>query len=75
MNYNQTMMKSKIMQTKTHALPNARTLAYCEYGDPEGHPVLYAHGGPGSRLEDIIFPADHQPLIFKTAAEELGRNP
>lgn len=28
-----------------------RRLAYCEYGDPNGEPVFYFHGTPGSRYE------------------------
>lgn len=33
------------------SLPDGRRLAYTEYGDPRGHPTLYFHGFPGSRLE------------------------
>jgi pimeloyl-ACP methyl ester carboxylesterase len=36
-------------------LPDGRTLAFAEYGDPRGHPVLYFHGSPGSRLEPLLF--------------------
>lgn len=32
-------------------LPDGRVLAYTEWGDPGGRPVLYCHGFPGSRLE------------------------
>lgn len=32
------------------ALPDGRTLAYVEYGDGDGVPVVYHHGTPGSRL-------------------------
>ena len=32
-------------------LPDGRTLAYTEIGDPDGAPVLYFHGAPGGRLE------------------------
>jgi pimeloyl-ACP methyl ester carboxylesterase len=32
-------------------LRDGRTLAYAEYGDPDGKPVFYFHGTPGSRLE------------------------
>ncbi|MCD2499378.1 MULTISPECIES: alpha/beta fold hydrolase [Microbacterium] len=36
----------------THRLRvGARTIAYCEYGDPAGVPVLAAHGSPGSRYQ------------------------
>ena len=32
-------------------LPDGRAIGYAEYGAPQGHPVLYFHGCPGSRLE------------------------
>ena len=32
-------------------LQDGRTLAYAEYGAPDGKPVFYFHGIPGSRLE------------------------
>ncbi|MEL6554296.1 MAG: alpha/beta hydrolase [Cyanobacteria bacterium J06621_11] len=35
-------------------LPDNRRLAYAEYGDPSGHPVLYFHGGGTSRLEPLL---------------------
>jgi len=31
-------------------LPNGRTLAYAEYGDPKGKPVFFFHGTPGSHF-------------------------
>jgi len=34
----------------TITLADGRPLAYCEWGNPSGSPVLLAHGGPGSRL-------------------------
>lgn len=42
------------MTTQTEraiTLPDGRKLTYAEYGDPEGKPVLYFHGNPGSRLD------------------------
>lgn len=33
------------------ALPDGRLLAFCEYGDVKGSPILYFHGVPGSRLD------------------------
>jgi pimeloyl-ACP methyl ester carboxylesterase len=32
-------------------LPGGRRLAYAEWGDPQGAPVFYFHGFPGSRME------------------------
>jgi pimeloyl-ACP methyl ester carboxylesterase len=36
-------------------LPDGRQLAYAEYGDPQGIPLIYCHGFPGSRLEARLF--------------------
>lgn len=33
-----------------HKLPDGRNLAYAEYGNPNGMPVFFIHGSPGSRL-------------------------
>ena len=33
-------------------LPNGRRVAYAEWGDPNGSPVLFMHRSPGSRLFD-----------------------
>lgn len=45
------------------ALPDGRTLAYTEYGDPEGTPVVYCHGTPGTRVSGTI---------LREAAASLG---
>ena len=39
----------------TMRLSDGRTLAYLDSGDPEGRPVFHFHGGPGSRLEGLLF--------------------
>ena len=31
-------------------LRDGRLLGYAEYGDPDGKPLFYFHGSPGSRL-------------------------
>lgn len=36
---------------QTVRLADGRQLGYAEFGDPNGRPVLYFHGSPGSRLE------------------------
>jgi pimeloyl-ACP methyl ester carboxylesterase len=38
-------------EDKTLRLADGRLLGYEVYGDPEGYPVFYFHGFPGSRLE------------------------
>lgn len=38
---------------KTIELPDGRVLAYAEYGDPQGRPIFYFHGNPGSRLDPL----------------------
>ncbi len=43
------------METKTQKLKDERNLAYAEYGDINGIPVFYAHGGPGSHIEGQFF--------------------
>ena len=40
--------------TNLMALPDNRQLAYAEYGDSDGHPVFYFHGGGSSRLEPLL---------------------
>jgi pimeloyl-ACP methyl ester carboxylesterase len=47
---------------KTIRLSDGRTLAYLESGDPNGRPVFYFHGGPGSRLEGQIYDRLNQKL-------------
>lgn len=37
---------------------DGRTVGIADYGAPAGHPVLWCHGGPGSRLEPALH---HQP--------------
>src|SRR5512140_1859845 len=33
------------------SLPDGRKMTYAEYGDPDGKPIFYFHGNPGSRLD------------------------
>ncbi len=39
------------VETRFIQLSDERQISYCEYGDPEGSPVFYFHGTPGSRFE------------------------
>lgn len=40
--------------SQTCPLPDGRVLGFAEYGDPAGHPLLYFHGFPSSRLEASV---------------------
>ncbi|MFC2063024.1 alpha/beta hydrolase [Chloroflexota bacterium] len=40
-------------------LKDERFLGYAEYGNPDGKPILYFHGFPGSRLDWIFSDADN----------------
>ncbi|HKQ99337.1 MAG TPA: alpha/beta hydrolase [Pyrinomonadaceae bacterium] len=43
------------MSTENYiTLPDGRKLAYAEFGEPGGRPVLYFHGSPSSRLEPLL---------------------
>jgi pimeloyl-ACP methyl ester carboxylesterase len=59
------------------ALPDGRTLAYTEYGDPEGTPVVYCHGTPGTRVSGTILRAVASELGVRVLAPDrpgLGRS-
>jgi len=47
---------------KTLQLSDGRTLAYLESGDPKGLPVFFFHGGPGSRLDGLLFDEFNEQL-------------
>ncbi len=55
---------------KTMKLSDGRTLAYLETGDPEGRPVFYFHGGPGSRLEGLLFDELNKHLKIRMIAPD-----
>jgi len=43
------------MNPEHFILQDSQTLAYNEYGDPDGIPIFHTHGGPGSRVEGQTF--------------------
>ncbi|HEX3678091.1 MAG TPA: alpha/beta hydrolase [Galbitalea sp.] len=47
----------------TLTLKDGRTVGFAEFGSPDGHPVLWCHGGPGNRFE---------PEAYAPAATEHG---
>jgi pimeloyl-ACP methyl ester carboxylesterase len=54
--------------SQTLTLPNNRTLGFSQYGSPTGHPLLFFHGLPSSRLE----PAEWSPLATKHNIHLIG---
>lgn len=53
-------MRSDTQRAGELDLAGGRRLAWCEYGDPAGWPVVFCHGMPGSRLEQ---PPDSAPAM------------
>jgi pimeloyl-ACP methyl ester carboxylesterase len=39
-----------VAETQIVRTPDRRSLAFCEWGDPDGAPLFFLHGSPGSRL-------------------------
>ena len=73
------MIKMLEPKPDTHYLQvdNGRQVAYCEYGDPQGRPVFYFHGTPGSRYEPLFGDRagkDHGYRIIALDRPGLGRS-
>ena len=54
----------------TIRLADGRRLAFAEYGDPEGKPVMLFHGLPGSRLAWGLLPGDPPPTDLRIIAPD-----
>jgi len=54
-------MKNDKPATQLIQMNSGKRIAYCEYGDPNGKPVLFFHGTPGSRYD----PAHCQQAALK----------
>jgi pimeloyl-ACP methyl ester carboxylesterase len=60
-----------------HRLPDGRALAYCEYGLPDGRPVFYFHGLPGSRIDPRVISDEMRALGVRLVAADrpgIGRS-
>jgi pimeloyl-ACP methyl ester carboxylesterase/Flp pilus assembly protein TadD len=51
-------------------LPDKRTLGYLDFGDPNGYPIFYFHGLPGSRLELMIYEQLFKELHIRLIAPD-----
>jgi pimeloyl-ACP methyl ester carboxylesterase len=59
------------------ALPDGRLLAYAEFGDPEGRPVLFLHATPGYRLNPWATDAELRSVGVRLIAPDrpgVGRS-
>lgn len=67
--------------TQTATASDGRTLAFCEWGDPDGFPVFSLHGTPGSRLghhpdENVYLQARTRVITYDRAGYgESTRHP
>jgi len=61
-----------VVDERSMRLPDGRTLAWAEYGDPFGYPVILCHGVPGSRRQvppfDALTSERHARLIVPDRA-------
>ena len=57
-------------RTWTVSLPADKQVTYSEYGDPDGRPVVFLHGTPGSRLLGRLFDADAQEQGIRLLAPD-----
>lgn len=54
----------------TIRLPDGRALAYAEYGDPQGAPVMLFHGLPGTRRSWGLLPGEPFPPTLRIIAPD-----
>jgi len=48
-------LEAYLATTKLFTLTGGRQLSYLDLGDPDGRPLFFFHGSPGSRVEGIAF--------------------
>lgn len=54
-------------------LRDGRRLGYAEYGHPDGSPVFFFHGFPGSRRDWLVFNADDAAVELKARIIAIDR--
>jgi pimeloyl-ACP methyl ester carboxylesterase len=63
--------------TESVTLEDGRTLAYAEYGDPEGAPVVFCHGLPGSHVQGSLLreaAGEHAVRVLAPDRPGVGRS-
>ncbi len=48
-------LETTLAATKSFSLADGRRISYLDLGDPDGRPLFFFHGNPGSRVEGIAF--------------------
>ena len=56
------------MLVSTLVMPDGRSVGFATYGSDVGTPVVWCHGGPGSRLE----PAGFEPFVDQLGLRVIG---
>lgn len=51
--------------TSFFSLKDKGQLAYAEFGDRQGYPIIFAHGAPGCHVEGAIFDAEAKNFGFR----------
>ena len=62
------MWQGGCMRESTLTMPDGRTVGFATYGPDAGTPVVWCHGGPGSRLE----PAGFEPFLDELGLRLIG---
>lgn len=53
------------METFFFSRNGKNRLAYAEFGDPQGYPIIFAHGCPGCHVEGLFFDAEAKKSHFR----------
>ena len=51
-------------------LDDGRALGFAEYGEPDGAPIMYLHGMPGSRLDPALLDEEYRRIGVRVVAIE-----
>jgi pimeloyl-ACP methyl ester carboxylesterase len=62
------LWQSRGMLESTLVMPDGRSVGFAAYGSDAGTPVVWCHGGPGSRLE----PAGFEPFVDQLGLRVIG---
>jgi pimeloyl-ACP methyl ester carboxylesterase len=63
-------MVKRLATSTSIGLKDGRQLAYSEFGDPQGKPILFFHGWPGARLQGAITDHSANALGLRTISPD-----